>query len=68
MNKDTRLVDESIELLKNNGPMNAKDIAAHLGLPNARTLSMKLQWASDRVSFSRGKWAIVDSKQNSESL
>lgn len=49
------LRDKAVATLRTSGPMKAKALAASLGLPDARKLSMLLQW-DPRVNFKEGKW------------
>ena len=55
----TRLLDRAVQMLKERGPMKAKKLADALELPNARSLSMQLQWAHNRVRCDGGKWEAV---------
>jgi len=53
------LLDHAFRILKERGPMKAKKLADTLGLPNARSLSMKLQYQHARVQNNAGKWTLV---------
>ncbi len=53
------LLDKAVKMLKECGPMKAKNLASKLGLKNARSLSMQLQWAHTRVEYKNGKWLAV---------
>jgi predicted transcriptional regulator len=55
--KPLSLVDHAVLILKERGPMNAKKLADALGLSNARSLSMRLQWSQDRVRFDGKRWS-----------
>ena len=55
------LLDRAVQMLEKRGPMKAKKLADALKLPNARSLSMQLQWAPDRARCDGGKWKAVPS-------
>ena len=52
-------LDLAIKTLIERGPMKAKKLAGVLKLPNARSLSMQLQWSHASVRYKGGKWEAV---------
>lgn len=56
------LLDRAVQMLKERGPMKAKKLADALELPNARSLSMRLQWAHGRARCEGGEWKAIITK------
>jgi predicted transcriptional regulator len=59
MREPNEITVKAIALLKERGPMTGKQLATELGLANARSLSMWLQWQAQRGVFNEhGKWRV----------
>ena len=62
-NQKNALRDKAYEILRQNGPMKTKKLADALGLTDARSLSMLLQWDSKRFDYSSPRWKALEPKK-----
>jgi hypothetical protein len=57
---DDVTLDRALQLLRVRGDMRAKDIAKELGLPNARSLSLRLQYCKWCEFTMKRKWRVMN--------
>ena len=55
----TAWLDRALETLRARGPMKIRPLAAAIGHPNPRSLSLLLQWSKGRAKQECNRWHIA---------